>query len=108
MAERGRSDELVGRSGVADESATAIADLRKALAFYADRRNHRGVGTGPVYNDNGRVGRRALGRCPTCLRYNDGLGYVPTGGVVRGQDGCDPEYKLCPDCHGAGFVGAAR
>lgn len=87
-------------------SATEVEQLRAALRFYADRRNHAGVGTGQVYRDNGRRARLTLGTCPTCTRYGDGLGNVKTGGKICDQDGCDDEYARCPDCHGAGYEGA--
>ena len=76
-----------------------VETLRKALAFYADIRNHRGVGVSAVYRDRGNRARQVLGGCPRCK----GRGHVATGGVVCDQDGCDPEYATCRDCWGAGI-----
>jgi hypothetical protein len=79
-------------------STQSVEELRDALRFYADVRNHRGVGTGRVYNDRGRVAQRALGkRCEPCY----GSGWVED--PLRRRD------TLCRECDGKGYVeGEAR
>jgi hypothetical protein len=71
---------------------------RDALRFYADLRNHRGVGTGPVYNDRGRVARQAVGACESCRGY----GWTKTGRRVLDQDGAYDETVTCTACRGSG------
>jgi hypothetical protein len=80
--------------------------LREALRFYADRRNHAGVGVSAVYKDTGRLARRTLGPCPTCALYGDAFGQVKTGQKIMDQDGLYDEYKTCPDCRGHGIANA--
>lgn len=92
----------------ADEAVRTIEEeaerLREALTFYADRRNHAGVGVSQVYRDAGRAARAAMGPCQRCLLYGDGFGQVKTGRTIGAQDGPYDEYVTCPDCRGSGVA----
>lgn len=80
-------------------SRDEVERLRKALAFYADHRNHSGVGVSRVYCDGGRMARQVLGECQTC----SGLGEVKTGERGFDQDGPYDVWDRCPACHRSGF-----
>lgn len=74
-------------------------DPADVLRFYADRRNHRGVGVSAVYRDGGERAREAVGKCPNC----NGLGEAKTGMRLMDQDGLDDEYEKCRTCWGSGL-----
>jgi len=76
-------------------------ELEAALRFYADHRNHRGVGVSPVYNDGGRRARQVLATCETC----EGRSWVKTGRRLQDQDGLYDEIKPCSACWGSGLEG---
>lgn len=68
-------------------------ELEAALRFYADHRNHSGVGISAVYRDGGHRARALLPTCPTC----DGKGWV-----VAENHG---DVERCRPCYGSGLEG---
>jgi hypothetical protein len=67
--------------------------MEALLRFYADRRNHAGVGVSQVYRDGGRAARKLLGECEKC----EGLGGWADNNARHG-------WQMCHDCHLSGVA----